>query len=121
MEMNKYLIAALYVVAGCVATLPINVRGGNVSVRTDCYRLLVSSTEKVITVSTEKRSTEDFDYGDFYNQSHAETVGCRKSLYYLLCLSFYRVGKSRKLQQIPSGLPGKWNDFGFMILDLRSY
>ena len=63
--MNKYLIAALYVVAGCVATLPINVRGGNVSVRTDCYRLLVSSTEKVITVSTEKRSTEDFDYGDF--------------------------------------------------------
>ena len=50
--MNKYLIAALYVVAGCVATLPINVRGGNVSVRTDCYRLLVSSTEKVITVST---------------------------------------------------------------------
>ena len=64
MEMNKYLIAALYVVAGCVATLPINVRGGNVSVRTDCYRLLVSSTEKVITISTEKRSTEDFDYGD---------------------------------------------------------
>lgn len=52
--MNKYLIAALYVVAGCVATLPINVRGGNVSVRTDCYRLLVSSTEKIITVSTEK-------------------------------------------------------------------
>lgn len=84
MEMNKYLIAALYVVAGCVATLPINVRGGNVSVRTDCYRLLVSSTEKVITVSTEKRSTEDFDYGDFYNQSHAETVDARKSLYYLL-------------------------------------
>ena len=93
--MNKYLIAALYVVAGCVATLPINVRGGNVSVRTDCYRLLVSSTEKVITISTEKRSTEDFD------------------------LLYYRVGKSRKLQQIPSGLPGKWNDFGFMILDLR--
>ena len=55
--MNKYLIAALYVVAGCVATLPINVRGGNVSVKTDCYRLLVSSTEKVVTVSTEKRSS----------------------------------------------------------------
>lgn len=72
MEMNKYLIAALYVVAGCVATLPINVRGGNVSVKTDCYRLLVSSTEKVVTVSTEKRSSEDFDYGDFYNQNHAK-------------------------------------------------
>ena len=70
MEMNKYLIAALYVVAGCVATLPINVRGGNVSVRTDCYRLLVSSTEK--------RSTEDFDYGDFYKQNHAETVDAVK-------------------------------------------
>ena len=73
MEMNKYLIAALYVVAGCVATLPINVRGGNVSVRTDCYRLLVSSTEKVITVATEKRST-----GDFYKQNHAETVDAVK-------------------------------------------
>ena len=71
--MNKYLIAALYVVAGCVATLPINVRGGNVSVRTDCYRLLVSSTEKVITVSTEKRSTDDF-----YKQNHAETVDAVK-------------------------------------------
>ena len=70
MEMNKYLIAALYVVAGCVATLPINVRGGNVSVRTDCYRLLVSSTEKVV--------TEDFDYGDFYKQNHAETVDAVK-------------------------------------------
>ena len=119
MEMNKYLIAALYVVAGCVATLPINVRGGNVSVRTDCYRLLVSSTEKVITVATEKRSTEDFDYGDFYKQNHAETVDAVKV--YTTYLWFYRVGKYRKLQQIPSGLPGKWNDFGFMILDLRSY
>ena len=78
MEMNKYLIAAFYVVAGCVATLPINVRGGNVSVRTDCYRLLVSSTEKVITVSTEKRSVEDFHYGDFYKQSHVETVDAVK-------------------------------------------
>ena len=68
--MNKYLIAALYVVAGCVATLPINVRGGNVSVRTDCYRLLVSSTEK--------RSVEDFHYGDFYKQSHVETVDAVK-------------------------------------------
>lgn len=116
--MNKYLIAALYVVAGCVATLPINVRGGNVSVRTDCYRLLVSSTEKVITISTEKRSTEDFDYGDFYNQSHAETVDAVKV--YTTYSSVVLPGwKSRKLQQIPSGLPGKWNDFGFMILDLR--
>ena len=116
--MNKYLIAALYVVAGCVATLPINVRGGNVSVRTDCYRLLVSSTEKVITISTEKRSTEDFDYGDFYNQSHAETVDAVK-VYTTYSSVVLPVGKSRKLQQIPSGLPGKWNDFGFMILDLR--
>ena len=74
MEMNKYLIAALYVVAGCVATLPINVRGGNVSVGTDCYRLLVSSTEKVITVSAEKRATDDFNYGDFYNPNRVETV-----------------------------------------------
>ena len=69
MEMNKYLIAALYVVAGCVATLPIGVRGGNVPVSNDSYRLLISSTEKVITVCTDKRVVDDLDYGIFDRQS----------------------------------------------------
>ena len=41
-------------------------------IREDGLLSLVSSTEKVITVSTEKRSSEDFDYGDFYNQNHAK-------------------------------------------------
>jgi len=81
MEMNKYLIAALYVVAGCVATFPVNVRGGNVPVGTDCYRLLVSSTENVITVSTVKRNASDFDYGDFRDQNRVETVDAVKVYY----------------------------------------
>ena len=116
MEMNKYLIAALYVVAGCVATLPINVRGGNVSVKTDCYRLLVSSTEKVITVATEKRSTEDFDYGDFYKQNHAETVDAVKvyTTYSSVVLPGWKVPE---IAANPIRAPGKME--GFRIYDFR--
>lgn len=70
MEMNKYLIAALYVVAGCVATIPVGIRGGNVPASCDSYRLLVSSTEKIITVCTDKRTVDDLDYGLFSSQNY---------------------------------------------------
>lgn len=59
MEMNRYLIAALYVVAGCVATLPVGARGGVMSVGTDSYRLLVSPTEKVISIAFEQKSVDE--------------------------------------------------------------
>lgn len=81
MEMNKYLIAALYVVAGCVVTLPIGVRGGNVPVSNDSYRLLISSTEKIITVCTDKRTVDDLDYGIFNRQSYIASIDSAKVYY----------------------------------------
>ena len=82
MEMNKYLIAALYVFAGCVATLPIGVRAGNVPVANDSYRLLISSpTEKIITVCTDKRTADDLDYGVFSHQNYLASIDSVKVYY----------------------------------------
>ncbi len=82
MEMNKYLIAALYVFAGCVATLPIGVRAGNVPVANDSYRLLISSpSEKIITVCTDKRTADDLDYGVFNHQNYLASIDSVKVYY----------------------------------------
>ena len=59
MEMNRYLIAALYVMAGCVAALPIGVRGSIVVGGADGYRLLISPTEKVVSVVSEQKSADE--------------------------------------------------------------
>ncbi len=107
MEMNKYLIAALYVVAGCVATLPINVRGGNISVGTDCYRLLVSSpTEKVVTVSTDKKVSEDFDYWDFDKQNCIDGIDAVK-IYYSYSSVVLQGWKIPELAANPIRAPGE--------------
>ena len=57
--MNKYLLAALYVVAGCVVTIPSGGRNESVPVGRDSYRLLISSTQKIITVALEKKSVDE--------------------------------------------------------------
>lgn len=58
MEMNKYLIAALYVMAGCVAAFPVGTRGSVMPAGADGYRLLMTPTEKVVTVACEQKSVE---------------------------------------------------------------
>lgn len=44
--MNRYLITALYVMAGCAVTFPSGVYRGGMPVGTDSYRLIVSTTDK---------------------------------------------------------------------------
>ncbi|WP_147625534.1 hypothetical protein [Gabonibacter massiliensis] len=69
MEMNKYLLAALYVVAGCVVTMPSGGRNESVPVGRDSYRLLISSTQKIITVALEKKSVDELAFDVFGAQS----------------------------------------------------
>lgn len=114
--MNKYLLAALYVVAGCVATIPIGIRGGSVPVGTDSYRLLVSSTEKVITISTEKKSVDDLAYGLFTSPYFEISVDVIE-----VCFSSALVERPGwKVPEVtanPIRAPGEIYDFKFTILN----
>lgn len=71
MEMNKYLIAALYVMAGCVAALPVGVRGSAMPAGADGWRLLTPPTAKVVTVACEQRAAEEIVPGRRDNAAQA--------------------------------------------------
>lgn len=57
--MNRYLIAAIYVMAGCVVTIPSGVCRGSIPVGTDSYRLLISANEKG-SVHVDKKMADEF-------------------------------------------------------------
>ena len=46
--MNRYLIAALYVMAGCVVTVPLKVQGNPEPLRGERCRLIVTTTVKTV-------------------------------------------------------------------------
>lgn len=48
MEMNRYLIAALYVMAGCVVAVPLKVQGSPEPLRGERCRLVITATVKVV-------------------------------------------------------------------------
>ena len=45
--MNRYLIAALYVMAGCAVTIPLKAQGCGESLRGERCRLIITNTVKV--------------------------------------------------------------------------
>ena len=46
--MNRYLIAALYVMAGCVVAVPLKVQGSPEPLRGERCRLVITATVKVV-------------------------------------------------------------------------
>lgn len=58
MEMNKYLIAALYVMAGCVVTVPLKAQGNTEPLRGERYRLVLTTTVKVVSCCIENEDTD---------------------------------------------------------------
>ncbi|MDE6451702.1 MAG: hypothetical protein K2L23_05340 [Odoribacter sp.] len=48
MEVNRYLIAALYVMAGCAVTIPLKAQVDGVSVRSDRCRQVVTHTVRTV-------------------------------------------------------------------------
>lgn len=62
MEVNRYLIVALYVMAGCVVTVPLNVEGRVLPLDRGVYRLLTSDTVKIVSAYTPIRHAEPVNF-----------------------------------------------------------
>lgn len=56
--MNKYLIAALYVMAGCAVTIPLKVQGNPESLSRERCRLIITNSVKVVSVYLEEEHTK---------------------------------------------------------------
>lgn len=56
--MNRYLIAALYVMAGCVVAVPLKVQGSPESLKGERCRLVVTNAVKVVSAYMESKDTE---------------------------------------------------------------
>ncbi len=59
MEMNRYLIAALYVMAGCAVTIPLKTQANGEPLRGERCRLVITNTVKVISVYLDEETRDD--------------------------------------------------------------
>lgn len=58
MEMNRYLLAALYVMAGCAVTIPLKAQTNGEPLRGERCRLIITNTVKVVSVYIEEAQEE---------------------------------------------------------------
>lgn len=56
--MNRYLIAALYVMAGCAVTVPLKAQGNGEALRGERCRLVITNTVKVVSVYLDEEEKE---------------------------------------------------------------
>ena len=56
--MNRYLIAALYVMAGCAVTIPLKAQGNGELLRGERCRLVITNTVKVVSVYMDESEPE---------------------------------------------------------------
>lgn len=52
--MNRYLIAALYVMAGCAVTIPLKAQNGGETLRGERCRLVITNAVKIVSVYLEE-------------------------------------------------------------------
>ena len=57
--MNRYLIAALYVMAGCAVTIPLKTQANGEPLRGERCRLVITITVKVISVYLDEETQGD--------------------------------------------------------------
>lgn len=58
MEMNKYLIAALYVMAGCAVAIPLKTGENSLPLRGEGCRLVITDTIKVVSAYFEEKEAQ---------------------------------------------------------------
>lgn len=58
MEMNRYLLAALYVMAGCAVTIPLKAQANGEPLRGERCRLVITNTVKIVSVCMEEEEVE---------------------------------------------------------------
>lgn len=56
--MNKYLIAALYVMAGCAVAIPSKVQGSPETLSKERCRLIITNSAKVVSIYLEEENTK---------------------------------------------------------------
>lgn len=61
--MNRYLITALYVMAGCAVTIPLKAQGNGEPLRGERCRLIITNTVKVMSVYLEEEEEQVFCIG----------------------------------------------------------
>lgn len=58
MEMNRYLIAALYVMAGCVVAVPLKAQAGAESLKGERCRQVINTAVRIVSVCLEESTSE---------------------------------------------------------------
>lgn len=86
MEMNRYLIAALYVMAGCVVAIPLKVQSNPLSVDRSAYRLIISDTVKVVSSCAEVRDDQYMPCGVLPDELYFPEISIQSK-----CFSLSRV------------------------------
>lgn len=79
-EMNRYLIAALYVMAGCAVTIPLKAQESNEPLRGERCRLMITNTVKVVSTYLEANEGESLlglCAGILTDYFHIPVPGCR--------------------------------------------
>lgn len=80
-EMNRYLLAALYVMAGCAVTIPLKAQESIGILKADRCRLVITNTLKVVAVYLEESeekcdsSTAQPSKGECFPISYEYTTG----------------------------------------------
>ena len=62
MEMNRYLLAALYVMAGCAVSVPLKAQQHGELLKVERCRLVITHTVKVVSVCLDEETEESFHY-----------------------------------------------------------
>lgn len=81
MEMNRYLIAAIYVMAGCVVNVPLKAEGSILPSDQDRCRLVITNTVKTISIVLEKKAPDCLFSGLLVAACSSPAVLCRRTGY----------------------------------------
>ena len=101
MEVNRYLIAALYVMAGCAVAVPLKAQTGAEALTGERCRLVITHTVKVVSVYLEEERSQQascvlppdfFHFSEIFSVVSDDTFDraeCPKIR--ILCLTSHRI------------------------------
>ncbi len=76
--MNRYLLAALYVMAGCAVSVPLKAQQHGELLKVERCRLVITHTVKVVSVCLDEETEDSFHYSllaDYFLSSFLQVAG----------------------------------------------